>query len=153
VGGANEGNHSEAAVNNFRFLKLLDLVRRLILEKSPVKSEVAGFAVAVVLVERGKFDGSHSQKDLEVCGETDRCRGTEDISVGKLLSGKVNSGLLHNHTDNGKHANASVLELRPASIFQVRLDIRPIRHGNFEESVSNETNKTSSYAPKADAVT
>jgi hypothetical protein len=117
---SSNGNHGKAAVNDFRFLSLgQGIWRQLAEEIRAVPSQITWFTITVVLVEGGKFDGSHTQENLDIDGETSRGRGTEWIGVDVRVTRKVDSSGLDDHTDNGKHGDASVLEFGPTSVVEV----------------------------------
>lgn len=123
---SHERDHGKAAVNDLTFLTGLDLFGGQLGQQASVKTEVTGFAFAVVQVESGEFQSGHEQEDLQVGGPSNSAGGTVDIGVGVGLTGKVNASLLYKSSNNGKHADASMLQFRPTSVFQVGLDVRAV---------------------------
>jgi hypothetical protein len=110
-------------MDNFLGSALFSLLRGHLGHHATVKANVTWFALAVVLLKVGEFDGSNTKEDLDVSGETNRLDGAKNISVGELVAWEVDTGLLNNHTNNSKHADAAVLELSPACVLQISLDI------------------------------
>ena len=112
---------------NFGFLAVLLLFGGHVAQHlfcSP--SKVTGFALSVVLVESGDLDGTHKEEDLKVGGPANSSGGTEDIGVSVGLSGEVDACLLDKDSNNGKHADTSVLQFGPTSVLQVGLNVRPV---------------------------
>jgi len=77
-----------------------------------------------VHVEGGKLNSRHKKEDLKIWDPSNSGGCTKDVSIGVSFAGEVDSCLLNNDTHNGQHANAPVLQFRPTSILQVRLDVR-----------------------------
>jgi hypothetical protein len=117
---SSNGNHGKAAVNDFRFLSLGQAIwRQLADEIRAVPSQITWLSITVVHVEGGKLNGSHTKENLDIDGETDSGWGTEWIGVDVRVTRKVDSCGLDDHTDNGKHGDASVLEFGPTSVVEV----------------------------------
>jgi hypothetical protein len=124
---ASESDHSETAMNNLLRLTGLDLFGGHLLQQAAIKCEVARFTFTIVLVKGSKFDTSNGKEDLDIGTETHRVDGTKDVSVSKSFTRHMDASLLDNDTNNGEHANAAMLDFSPTSVFQVRLDIRPVK--------------------------
>jgi len=139
--GTDESDHSKTSVDNFLFL-----TPRLVLggqigqdRRSPFNVSGDGLII-VVLVEVGGLDDSNCEQDLDVDSPADRLDGTKDIRVFVSGTGEVDSGLLDQHTYDGKHANTPVLDFSPTRVSKVGLDVRKThrveshitRHGSIE---------------------
>jgi hypothetical protein len=123
---ASESNHGETAVNDLLRLAGLDLFGIHLLQQTTIKVEVTRFTFTVVLVKGSKLDTSNGEEDLHIGTKSNRIDGTKDVSVGESITRHMDASLLDNDTNHGEHANAAVLDFSPTSIFQIRLDIRPI---------------------------
>lgn len=139
--GSEEGNHSKAAVNNFLGLNSLKICGTLSVKKSKeIPTNVTRGALSIVLVEGSKLNGTDGSEDLHVSGESNLRNSGERVSVGELLTRDMpsrpeRSVFLSDHSDDSKHADASMLQLRPTCVLQVRL--------NFRQAHRVETNITS----------
>ena len=124
--GTGEGDHGKTAVYDFRFFAfgLGSFVHGGPALGFP--SHFTGCTISVVHVEGSSLNRSHTEEDLKIGGKSDRAGGAEDIAVGVSITWEVDTGLLDDDSNNGKHANAAVLQLRPTSIVQVSLDIGPV---------------------------
>lgn len=122
--GTNEGDHSKSAVDNFLFLAPCLVLGGQVGQDtgSPFDVSRDGFII-VVLVEVGSLNDSNSGQDLHVDAPSDGLDGTENVCVGVSITGEVDAGLLDQHTYDGEHADTSVLDLGPAGISQVSLDV------------------------------
>lgn len=135
-----KGDHRETSVDDLLHLAFLDLVGGQLLEQTSIKTDVSGCTITVVLHEVGALKDTNEKEDLKVSGETNRADGTKGIGVGELGSRKVDSGFLDDQTNDGEHADASVLDLGPTGVVQVGLDIGKShgveshisRHGSIE---------------------
>ena len=123
-GGANDGDHGKTAVDDLLGLGLLDEGGILTLESVRAEANVTGLTLAVVLVEVGELDDADGEEDLEVADKANGADGLKGILGGELVTGEVGKVLLPDHTDDGKHGGAAVLELGPAGVLKVGLDLR-----------------------------
>jgi hypothetical protein len=124
---ASESNHSKTAMDNLLRLTSLDLFGGHLLQQATIKPEVARFTFTIVLVKGSKFETSNGKEDLDIGTKSNRVDGTKDVSVGEGVTRHMDASLLDNDTNNGEHANAAMLDFSPTSVFQVRLDIRPVK--------------------------
>jgi hypothetical protein len=106
--GSSDSNHGQSPVKDLLLLTKRNLFRTGILELAAVKAKVAGFTLAVVLVECEEFNGGHSQKDLHIDAKANGIDGTKDVLVGVRISGQMNARLLHQNANNGQHATTKV---------------------------------------------
>ena len=124
---ASESDHGKTSMDNLLCLTGLDLFGGHLLQQAAIKCEVARFTFTIVLVKGSKFDTSNGKEDLDIGTETNRVDGTKDVSVGESITRHMNASLLDNDTNHGEHTNAAMLDFSPTSVFQVRLDIRPVK--------------------------
>jgi hypothetical protein len=137
-----ESNHGQAAVNNFRSHASEFLGLGHFSHHASIKTNITWCTLSVVLGKVGNLHSSNGKEDLDVSGKSNRANGTKDISVGELVPWNVDSSFLDEHTDNGQHADTSVLEFRPASVFQVNLDIGTGMNKMLMRSRANTRNKS-----------
>ena len=123
-GGTNDGDHGKTAVDDLLGLGLLDEGGILALESVRAEADVTGLTLAIVLVEVGELDDANGEEDLEVADKANGADGLEGILGSELVAGEVGKVLLPDHTDDGKHGGAAVLELGPAGVLKVGLDLR-----------------------------
>ena len=135
-GGTNDGDHGKTAVDDLLGLGLLDEGGILALESVRAEADVTRLALAVVLVEVGELDDANGEEDLEVADKADGADGFKGIPGGELVTREVGTVLLPDHTNDGKHGGPAVLELGPAGVLKVGLDLREA-HG-VEAHVSGE---------------
>ena len=124
VGGSNEGNHGESAMDNLLLISLLlsGIVKLVKSGTSP--SNISRPAVSVESAfPVDQFNNTDRQQSLNVRAEPDAANGLPRVLGGMSIPREVRAVLLPDHTDDGEHANTSVLQLGPASVTQVRLDI------------------------------
>mmetsp|Transcript_10507 Transcript_10507/g.14734 ORF Transcript_10507/g.14734 Transcript_10507/m.14734 type:complete len:212 (-) Transcript_10507:66-701(-) len=119
-----DGDHGKAAVDNLLFLTVLDLFLSHVVKSTECPADITGGSITVELVEGGKFDNSNGEQDLHVSNISNLGNGGERVSLSELGPRDVNTRLLDNHTNDGKHGNTSVLKLGPTSIVEVLLDLR-----------------------------
>jgi len=138
--GTSESNHRKTAMNDFGFLAVGNLIGRHVLQLTSIETQVTWFTFSVVHVEGGKLNGSHTEEDLDIDTESHLRDGSKDITVGVGVTGQVDSTLLDERTEEGEHADASVLNFGPTSIFEVGLNVRKThwveshisRHGSVQ---------------------
>jgi hypothetical protein len=124
--GTNEGNHGKAAMDDLRLLAGRNLCRGHFLQQTTIKTKVTGLTISVVHVEGSKFGSGDSEEDLNIDTPADLADSTKDVCAGVGIAGEVDAVLRRKDTEDGKHAHTPVLDLSPACIFQVGLDIRPV---------------------------
>ena len=121
--GAEDGDHGKAAVSDLLLTGLPD--EGLVLALQPVGSEtdISGLSLTIVLVEVGELDASNREEDLHVADEADLLDGREGVAAGEPVAGDVGPVLLPDHAHDGKHGGATVLNLGPAGVLKVGLDL------------------------------
>mmetsp|Transcript_105947 Transcript_105947/g.304617 ORF Transcript_105947/g.304617 Transcript_105947/m.304617 type:complete len:219 (-) Transcript_105947:77-733(-) len=122
--GTSKGNHGKAAMDNFLLLANLLLIRRQLVKLITSPSKVTGCSITIVLLEIHCLNNTNGEENLQVSSETNRARSTKDVSVCELFTRNVKSSLLNQNSNNGKHADTTMLDFRPTSIVQVSLNIR-----------------------------
>ena len=135
---AQESNHGQSAVYNFRLLAIFDLFWGHALQHTAVESIIARLALAVVLVKGRQLNEGHEQKDLQVGGESDAAGSTENVSVRELFAWEVDARLLHQNAHNRQHSDATILQLSPTSVLQISLNVRPMNDKHRSEMHENE---------------
>ena len=123
-GGAKDGNHGKTAVDDLLGLGLLDEGGILTRKSVGAEADVTGLTLTVVLVEVGELDDANGEEDLEVAVEADGADGFKGIPGGEPVTREVGTVLLPDHTNDGKHGGPAVLELGPAGVLKVGLDLR-----------------------------
>ena len=141
VRGSNEGNHGESAVDNLLLISLglASLVKLVKSGTSP--SNISRPAVSVEsLIPVDQFNNADRQQNLNVRAESGAANGLPRVLGGISSTREVREVFLPDHTGDSKHADTSVLQLGPASVTQVRLNIAQAhgveanvsRHGSIE---------------------
>ncbi len=126
MGGPDEGDHGEAAVDD---LLLESLLLVLLGQVGPAGSlppgQYARPARAVEgLLPVGELHDADGEQGLHVRAETHGGDGLERVGRRVRGAGEVGAVLLPDHPEDREHAHAAVLQLGPARVAEIGLDVR-----------------------------